>query len=597
MSTARTRVGRTRTSGGSRTNKKTGVEPDNDPEDSLCIICTEKIVFAAVSPCHHTTCHYCGLRQRALYGRKLCLVCRTDNENNIFTDQIEKSYESFNKSDIYETNTDYGISFTSVTVQNDTLGLLEFKCPLDKSHESMKSFKDLADHVKTEHNKFYCMICSKNKKAFASELPLYTHKQLQRHQTEGDSKGFDGHPECKYCRGNRFYSEDELNVHIRDKHERCYICDQHDAKNASYYKNYDSLYEHFRQAHYVCSVPSCIEKRFVVFREDLDLTAHMLKEHGGLTNGSRFVIGATGPHFQSHLSTYTPATSERHNDSNQHENHDLKKKRLDERVKHYVNYDTSKMQEFKRLCADYRSLKVTAQQLQETFKELFKLQQKNEVGLILYELAELFPKGSDKHKALMVVYDVQVTHNKEDQFPVLSGLKNAFTGSIHGWNTLQNSAASSQESFPVLPKPKKKNASGSAAQPIRYTTLKKPTKVTTVILSSPSTVNKNFKPTYLDNRRTASSTALASENKEPLTRHSSSSLNLADPRFPALEKKTTKKVFPRVNPAPATNSSSWCPALNSKSPEPLDNSGIEILDKRKVKLKKKQEKILFTNNH
>jgi hypothetical protein len=255
------------------------------------------------------------------------------------------------------------------------------------------------------------------------------------------------------------------------------------------------------------------------------------------------------------------------------------------------------MQEFKRLCSDYRSSKVTAQQLQETFKELFKLQQKNEVGLILYELAELLPKGSDKHKALMAVYDLQVSHNKEDQFPVLSGLRNAFTGSIHGWNTLPNSATSSQESFPVLPKPKKKTATGSGAQPIRYTTIKKPAKVTTVILSSPSTVNKNFKPTYLDNRRTASSTSLSSGNTEPLTRHSSSSLNLEDPRFPALEKKPTKKVFPRVNPAPALNSNSWGPALNSKSPEPSDDSGIEIIDKRKIKLKRKQEKILFSNNH
>lgn len=591
MSSARTRVGKNRTFGSAKNVQKGLGDLEDTEDDSVCLICTEKLVYAALSPCNHTTCHRCGLRQRALYNRTLCLVCRTDNADNIFTEKIHSNYEDFAKGKLIEENNECGIRFTSKEVQTATLELLGFRCPLDKSHGELPSFKELADHVKNEHNKFYCLICSKNKKAFAVELPVYTHKQLQRHQSEGDGKGFNGHPECKYCRGTRFYSEDELNIHIRDKHERCYICDQDDPKNAGYYKNYDSLYEHFRQVHYVCSVPSCVEKRFVVFREDLDLTAHMLKEHGGLVSGSRFVIGATGPHFQSHLSTHT----ERHN-GNQREhsdNPDLKRKRLDERVKHYVNNDNAKIQEFKRLSSDYRNLKVTATQLQQRFNEIFKHQQQNEVGLIMYELAELLPKGSDKQKGLMGVYESQVTHNKEDQFPVLSGTANAFTGSIHSWGRM-GSANSSQENFPALSKPKKNTAVVSQKQPVRYTTLKKPIKGNTIVLTS-STPSANYKPTYLDNSRSSSSTSLPTKgNTVSLGQHSVSTLSLSDPRFPALELKPAKKVIPRVNPTRTLDANSWGPALNAKSPEPLDDSEIEIIDKRKVKLKKKQ--ILFTNN-
>lgn len=571
MARTRTAVG-SRTSGGPQ-NSSLSSDPN---DDSLCIICTEKIDFAAILPCNHTTCHRCSLRQRALYGRNLCLVCRTDNKETIFSEHITREYESFAEKDIVG-HTDYGIKFTSKAAEANTLRLLGYACPLECS-ELLPLFKALADHVKNVHNKHYCLICSKHKKAFASELPTYTHKQLQRHQAEGDGRGFTGHPECKYCRGNRFYSEDELNVHIRDKHERCYLCDQHHPKEASYYKNYDSLYEHFRLRHYVCLVPSCVEKRFVVFNEDLDLTAHMLKEHGGLTNGSRFVIGATGLHFQSQLSTFQPPQEPQ-------ENPDLKKKRLDERVKHYLKNDTSQIQEFKRLCANFRSQNTTALQLLDSFSNLFKEQQKNEVGLILYELAQLFPKNSEKHTRLMATYNLAVQDNV-DQFPVLSGLKNAFTGSLHGWNS-PHLANGSQEKFPVLSKPKKSTTTVTNL-PIRYT-IKKPTKVV-----SQTATPSNYRPTYLDDRRSQSSTSLAAANSSTLTRHSVSSLNLPDGRFPALEKKTLKKAIPRVNPAKIIDGSTWGPALGAR-PEPVEGAGIEILDKRKMKLKKKQDKILFSS--
>ena len=43
----------------------------------------------------------------------------------------------------------------------------------------------------------------------------------------------------------------------------------------------------------------------MVFRDDLDLTAHMLKEHGGITgSNNRVIIGSNSHHHFSQLSTF-----------------------------------------------------------------------------------------------------------------------------------------------------------------------------------------------------------------------------------------------------------------------------------------------------
>lgn len=43
-----------------------GTTNEEDDEDE-CVICADKITYAAVTPCNHTTCHKCTFRQRALY--------------------------------------------------------------------------------------------------------------------------------------------------------------------------------------------------------------------------------------------------------------------------------------------------------------------------------------------------------------------------------------------------------------------------------------------------------------------------------------------------------------------------------------------------
>jgi hypothetical protein len=587
-------------------------------EDEQCIICANKIHYASIPPCNHTTCHMCTFRHRALYGKTLCLVCRSDNERVIFSEQIEKVYTDFGANDIVKSHLKYNIDFTAEYVYNDTLGLLDYKCYVSGCHETFLGFKALSEHVKAEHNKFYCLICSKNKKAFLCELTLYTYKQLQRHQSEGDEEGFDGHPECKHCRGLRFYSEDELNIHIRDKHERCHICDQVTPKTADYYKNYDDLYTHFRMDHYVCTVPSCLDKKFIVFREDLELTSHMLKEHGGLTGSNgKVIVGSSNNQFQSLLSTFNgsvgaPSTTgqsrrrnRNNNDSNEEvDSYDTKKMRLEERAKHYLHYNTSSINEFLKINTAYKSGNITAKDVLKEYQTLFDKRDKSELSMLIYELSEIFPKNSEQHKNLKSISNELHIASEAEQYPVLGGYSSpSSTASIHSWGNSNRKVGA--DNFPTLSKPKKATSSQvNANQPIRYTkVLKKAGNKT-----SPLTINQgadpNYKPNYLSNLKDKNSSASSlpslgqsrSHLPNPMlarsNANSASTLSLSESKFPALEKKSTKKVFPRVKLV-NVDSTQWGTSSTPQSPESEDVFEELITDKRKQKLKKKQDKLLF----
>jgi E3 ubiquitin-protein ligase ZNF598 len=138
-------------------------------------------------------------------------------------------------------------------------------------------------------------LCTRNKKVFTHEHDLFTMPELRRHEKFGDDNpgavdqsGFKGHPECGFCR-ERFYGDDELYTHCREKHERCHICDRRNAgRQPQYYIDYNSLEQHFNKDHFLCSDQECLEKKFVVFDSEIDLKAHQLESHpNGLTKDAR----------------------------------------------------------------------------------------------------------------------------------------------------------------------------------------------------------------------------------------------------------------------------------------------------------------------
>lgn len=59
---------------------------------------------------------------------------------------------------------------------------------------------------------------------------------------------------------------------------KCHICVGEKYK-WMYYKDYNSLNEHFKASHHICTNPSCIEKCFVAFRTTDELDKHMTEVH------------------------------------------------------------------------------------------------------------------------------------------------------------------------------------------------------------------------------------------------------------------------------------------------------------------------------
>ncbi|KAI5848694.1 hypothetical protein DFP73DRAFT_542086 [Morchella snyderi] len=276
------------------------VKPDaddvaSDTDSPVCFICADPVTFSAIAPCTHTTCHICALRMRALYKNRACAHCRTEAEWVIFSKLEEKKFTDFTASDIVSTNETLGIKFDDKAIENDTNLLLRYNCPIGDCTRACRGWPDLNYHVRTTHSRVLCDLCVRNKKVFTHEHTLFTHQELRKHERTGDDQpgsenqsGFKGHPECGFCR-QRFYSSDELFTHCRDKHERCHICDRRNpTAQQQYYIDYNSLAAHFTKDHFMCADEECMEKKFIVFENEVDLKAHQLEVHpNGLSKNAK----------------------------------------------------------------------------------------------------------------------------------------------------------------------------------------------------------------------------------------------------------------------------------------------------------------------
>lgn len=213
----------------------------------------------------------------------------------IFTDNAEKRFEEFQDQDFVKIDDNLGIKYEKDVILEDTVLLLRYNCPDRDCDVACLGWPDLHRHVKTKHGKIMCDLCTRNKKVFTHEHELFTFGELRRHEKYGDDNpgavdqsGFKGHPECGFCK-QRFYGDDELYTHCREKHERCHICDRRNGgRNPQYYLNYQELEKHFEAQHFVCLDAECQANKTNVFESEMDLKAHQLSEHpNGLSKDAR----------------------------------------------------------------------------------------------------------------------------------------------------------------------------------------------------------------------------------------------------------------------------------------------------------------------
>ncbi len=174
-------------------------------------------------------------------------------------------------------NSSFAIKYENQIVKTDCEALLELRCLKPKCNQICKDSESLQKHIRNVHDLLLCEICLQHKKCFISELELFTRATLSRHQSKGNGKTFNGHPQCPVC-ATHFYGEDELNEHCRLQHELCHICQRLNRPNR-YFQNYSKLEEHFGKEHFLCPEAICKELKFVVFESELEYKRHLAEVH------------------------------------------------------------------------------------------------------------------------------------------------------------------------------------------------------------------------------------------------------------------------------------------------------------------------------
>ena len=136
----------------------------------------------------------------------------------------------------------FKVCFETEEIQNQYFAMLDHKCP--KCKEDFKTFRQLDQHIRREHETYYCELCVKNLNLFTHERKTYSRELLVRHRRKGDEgdSSMKGHPNCEYCE-NRYFDNEELYKHLRKDHYFCHFCDADGLQ--AFYADYPNLRGHF----------------------------------------------------------------------------------------------------------------------------------------------------------------------------------------------------------------------------------------------------------------------------------------------------------------------------------------------------------------
>lgn len=246
--------------------------------ENTCVVCFKNVEIFSIGECDHPVCYECSTRMRVLCRQTECPICRQDMPKVIFTKHIRPFKDI--KNGLYLCDRKFKIDFDSAKVRHAYDSLLAHVCLKCPERIAFQNFLLLKEHMRRNHELFYCELCVENLKILTCERRCYTRSELDQHRKSGDpdDKSHKGHPLCQFC-DKRYMDKDELCRHLRRDHLYCHFCDA-DGYN-HYYSSYDTLRDHFRSEHYLCEEGECYEEKFTaVFRTDIDLKAHRASVHG-----------------------------------------------------------------------------------------------------------------------------------------------------------------------------------------------------------------------------------------------------------------------------------------------------------------------------
>lgn len=247
--------------------------------EDACPICLNPMSIFATGRCNHPVCSECSTRIRVLCEKFECPICRQDMPKVIHSHKRER-YEDLHDNPSFKLLRKARICFEDEDIERSFHELLTHQCPLcGPELLSFRSFSQLEQHVRREHQLFYCDLCVQHLNMFSHERKFYNRSDLATHRRKGDpdDKSHKGHPECVYC-STRFLDKDSLFMHVRRDHFFCHFCDS-DGRQC-YFGDYADLRMHFRDEHFLCEECDGANERFTnAFRTELDLKGHIVEKH------------------------------------------------------------------------------------------------------------------------------------------------------------------------------------------------------------------------------------------------------------------------------------------------------------------------------
>jgi len=264
---------------------------DGDEDEDMCLVCCEPLEFVAIGQCNHQVCcALCASRMRILMNDSRCVLCKTDHERVFVTADKSKEFESFQTWGdvggpglVFDgTSNMFFDEGSGAGEEKDRIEALRgFRCNKKgcmKLDEDFGSYEKLGEHMLKAHGERLCQQCCESRGVFPMEQARYTKREYNLHVEKGEQgTAFRGHPQCRFCK-TRFYNNDALYQHLKEKHENCFVCHRQ-GKQFEYYRDYKSLYQHFQKHHYVCTQPACLEAKFVVFETEVELRGHIIETH------------------------------------------------------------------------------------------------------------------------------------------------------------------------------------------------------------------------------------------------------------------------------------------------------------------------------
>ena len=264
------------------------------PSNVACIICAELFTGTERVPttiqCGHTgVCSVCFLRLRTISRDFNCPQCKQPCENVVCTVATNKRYEDFEAWGEQMPGFHFDHVSRMFFPPDHHREVIE---PLRKAvcnicNVVKRDVKSLRSHLINEHKLQMCQLCIDFKHSFPSEQKIYTQQEYEMHLKKGDGDGSEGHPNCEFCK-RRYYDKNALFLHLQRDHFECHICVRYGVQ-FKYYNKYENLEDHFREEHILCEEPSCLEKRYVVFSNEIDYSSHMVQYHPQKASGHKSI--------------------------------------------------------------------------------------------------------------------------------------------------------------------------------------------------------------------------------------------------------------------------------------------------------------------